>query len=110
MGSFGVCCSSWVVTSRGSTGRSFLVPMGNPEHGKVADANCMVGRIPLPQTNPVVLFAKLHRFEFPRHWLEVPSGFPRLLTMFGASYPLKKDLFFKCHGVLIGFELSIGLR
>ena len=27
--SFGVCCSSWVLTSRGSTGRSWICPMGN---------------------------------------------------------------------------------
>lgn len=40
----GVCCSSWIVTSRGSTGRSWMLPMGNWAYAKVASANCMVTR------------------------------------------------------------------
>lgn len=42
----GVCCSSWVATSRGSTKRSLLVPMGCWLYGSVSDANLMVSRIP----------------------------------------------------------------
>ena len=33
---WGVCCSSRVTTSRGSTGRSFLTPMGFDGHTKFA--------------------------------------------------------------------------
>ena len=40
----GICCSSWVVTSRGSTGRSWICPMGCLLHGNVEAANRMVSR------------------------------------------------------------------
>ncbi len=40
----GVCCSSWVVASRGSTGRSWMLPMGNCEYHGVKKANTMVSR------------------------------------------------------------------
>ena len=40
----GVCCSSWVVTSRGSTGRSWMLPMGKSEFHSVESANRMVTR------------------------------------------------------------------
>jgi len=42
--SFGVCCSSWVLTSRGSTGRSWICPMGNLDFERVTSSNRMVGR------------------------------------------------------------------
>lgn len=42
--SLGVVCSSWIVTSRGSTGRSFINPMGNTAYQKVFDSNVMVSR------------------------------------------------------------------
>lgn len=42
----GVCCSSWVTTSRGSSKRSFLTPMGCTEYKSVALANLMVSRTP----------------------------------------------------------------
>ncbi len=42
--SFGVCCSSWIVTSRGSTGRCFICPMGNQAYPKVIASNVMVAR------------------------------------------------------------------
>ena len=44
MGTYGVCCSSWVATSRGSTKRSFLTPMGCCEYQSVSLANKMVSR------------------------------------------------------------------
>lgn len=44
MGTYGVCCSSWVATSRGSTKRSFLTPMGCTEYQSVLLANKMVSR------------------------------------------------------------------
>ena len=40
----GVCCSSWVVASRGSSKRSFLTPMGCATYKTVAEANKMVSR------------------------------------------------------------------
>ena len=43
--SWGIVCSSWVVASRGSTGRSFICPMGNPDFEKVALSNRMASRI-----------------------------------------------------------------
>ena len=46
----GVCCSSWIVTSRGSTGRSFICPMGDQRHAKVCLSNCMVSRT-VPKRN-----------------------------------------------------------
>lgn len=42
--SIGICCSSWVVASRGSTGRSFITPMGHDYYPRVAAANKMVSR------------------------------------------------------------------
>ena len=42
----GVCCSSWVVASRGSSKRSFLVPMGCTLYDTVVSANQMVARTP----------------------------------------------------------------
>ena len=42
--SMGVCCSSWIATSRGSTGRCFISPMGDQRHEKVRLSNCMVSR------------------------------------------------------------------
>lgn len=43
-GALGCCCSSFVVASRGSTGRSFLTPMGCLEFNKVKAANCLGAR------------------------------------------------------------------
>ena len=40
----GVCCSSWVLTARGSTKRSLLTPMGCDHYPSVALANKMVSR------------------------------------------------------------------
>lgn len=40
----GVCCSSWITTSNGSTKRSFLTPMGCCLYATVAAANKMVSR------------------------------------------------------------------
>ena len=45
----GVCCSSWVVASRGSTKRSFLTPVGCLEFPSVASANLMVSRPVVPK-------------------------------------------------------------
>ena len=40
----GVCCSSWITTSNGSTKRSFLTPMGCTDYASVRIANQMVSR------------------------------------------------------------------
>ena len=45
--SLGVCCSSWIIASRGSTGRSFVAPMGYEGHEKVRLSNAMVSRSPV---------------------------------------------------------------
>ena len=42
--SVGLCCSSYVVTSRGSTHRSFITPMGNENFLKVMLSNQMTSR------------------------------------------------------------------
>ncbi|CAJ1363253.1 unnamed protein product, partial [Effrenium voratum] len=44
LAAFGVCCSSWILTSRGSSHRSELTPMGNPEFAKVKLANLLGSR------------------------------------------------------------------
>ena len=44
LASIGVCCSSWVVASRVSTGRSWLTPMGRLDLPNVLGANLMVAR------------------------------------------------------------------
>ena len=51
----GVCCSSWVVASRGSTGRSWMLPMGNCEYHGVKKANTMVSRTDYSKTYVVFL-------------------------------------------------------
>ena len=40
----GVCCSSWIATSRGSTKRSFICPMGCLAYSSVQASNLMVSR------------------------------------------------------------------
>lgn len=40
----GICCSSWIVTSRGSSQRSFICPMGNCCFQKVRLSNIMCSR------------------------------------------------------------------
>ena len=40
----GLCCSSWVATSQGSTKRSLLTPMGWSGYEKVESANKMCSR------------------------------------------------------------------
>ena len=42
--SMGICCSSWIATSRGSTHRTYILPMGNTDYEKVRESNCMVSR------------------------------------------------------------------
>ena len=44
LASVGLCCSSFVVASRGSTHRSFITPMGNEEFLKVRLSNQMTSR------------------------------------------------------------------
>jgi len=44
LASVGLCCSSYVVTSRGSTHRSFITPMGNEKFLKVRLSNQMTSR------------------------------------------------------------------
>lgn len=56
MGAYGVCCSSWVTCSRGSTKRSILTPMGCVEYDSVAKANKMVSRCLIYKCDVQVLF------------------------------------------------------
>ena len=44
--SFGLVCSSWVVVSRGSTHRSFFMPLGDESCAAVADGNLLTARSP----------------------------------------------------------------
>lgn len=53
---FAVCCSSWILTSRGSSWRSVLCPLGNTGFAKVRDANLIASRLQ-------GLFAKLASFK-----------------------------------------------
>ena len=69
--SFGVCCSSWVVASRGSTGRSFITPMGNTAHRGVKVANQMVSRTTFQKT---CLTYKGNPSDLPRLSIKDPVG------------------------------------
>ncbi|CAL1163803.1 unnamed protein product [Cladocopium goreaui] len=66
MGTYGVCCSSWVATSRGSTKRSFLTPMGCTEYQSVLLANKMVSRL--------VLLILINVAMLGTYWIEQPSS------------------------------------
>ena len=48
------CCSSWVCASRGSTGRSFLTPLGRQELPSVALANLLACRIRFSNNSSMV--------------------------------------------------------
>ena len=45
---FGVLCSSWSITSRGTSLRSYLDPLGNDTLPFVREGNVMVTRTPVP--------------------------------------------------------------
>ena len=91
LSSLGVCCSSWIVTSRGSTGRCWICPMGLP-FAKVLSSNKMVSRIgcikkwawflahKLEDLNWSCLFNPLPTWQF----LDVPPGV--LSKVFFASH------------------------
>ena len=40
----GICCSSFTVVSRHSSGRDYILPDGNPFFDNVVAANCMLAR------------------------------------------------------------------
>lgn len=67
LSSLGVCCSSWIVTSRGSTGRCWICPMGLP-FPKVLSSNKMVSRIGCIKKGEWFLVHKIEDLNWSCHW------------------------------------------
>ena len=67
------CCSSWVCASRGSTGRSFLTPLGRQELPSVALANLLACRIRFSNNGPMVPSRVTH-FWFTKSYRAPTSG------------------------------------
>ena len=61
---FGVCCSTWISMSRGSTFRSIFLPMGDPHGMAVYLANKSMSRMEGCKLKPSPNFTPAHEIHF----------------------------------------------